>query len=129
MVAKVIDATEFRVGSYVIIEGESYQIKKMDVSKTGKHGHAKVRFEASNVLTGKKKVQVVPGHDKFEVPMIVKHTAQVLSIHEDNASIMDTESYENFELPIPEEFKETIADGKEIEYWDLEGIKAIRKVM
>lgn len=128
MVAKVIDATEFRVGSYVMIDGETHQIKKMDVSKTGKHGHAKVRFEATNVLTGKKKVQVVPGHDKFEVPMITKHTAQTLSIHGDNVSVMDSESFENFEMPIPEELKDSMAEGKNIEYWDMEGVKAIKKI-
>ncbi len=129
MVAKVIDATEFRVNSYVIIDGDSYQIKKADISKTGKHGHAKVRFEAINVISGKKKVQVVPGHDKFEVPLITKRNAQVLSVHGENVSVMDNENFENFELPIPEEFKDSISEGKEIEYWDMEGVHVIRKIL
>ena len=72
MVARVIDATEMRVGTFVLIDGVAHQVKKMDVSKTGKHGHAKVRFEAINIVSGKKKVNVIPGHDKFEVPMIDK---------------------------------------------------------
>jgi len=129
MVSKVIEATEMRVGTYLLIEGAAYQVKKMDVSKTGKHGHAKVRFEAVSAMTGKKKVQVVPGHDKFEVPMIDKRQAQVLSVHGENASIMDSESFENFELPIPEELKSSLTDGVTVEYWDIEGEKVIRKVM
>jgi hypothetical protein len=74
-----------------LIRGESYN--RMD----------NMRFYA--VFTGKKKVMVIPGHDKFEVPMIDKRAAQVLSIHGDSVSLMDNESFENFDLNIPEELK------------------------
>jgi translation initiation factor 5A len=129
MVSKVIEATEMRVGTFLMIDGSAYQVKKMDVSKTGKHGHAKVRFEAVSVMTGKKKVGVVPGHDSFEVPMVDKRNAQVLSVSGDNASLMDSESFENFELPIPEEFKGTVNSGVSVEYWDVEGEKLIKRVI
>ena len=129
MVARVIDATEMRIGTFIMIEGTAYQVKKMDVSKTGKHGHAKVRFEAVSIMSGKKKVAVVPGHDKFEVPMIEKREAQVLSVSNGNVSLMDSESFENFELPVPEEFASEISDGKKIEYWIVEGEKVIRRVV
>lgn len=129
MVSKVIDATEMRVGTILTIDGSAFQVKKMDVSKTGKHGHAKVRFEAVSIMTGKKKVAVVPGHDKFEVPMVEKNQAQVLSIHSDTASLMDSSNFENFELPIPEELKDSISEGSTVEYWDMEGEKLIRRVM
>src|SRR3989344_9678236 len=100
MVSKVIDATEMRVGTYLLLDGIAYQVRKMDVSKTGKHGHAKVRFEAISVMTDKKKVGVVPGHEKFEVPMIDKRKGQVLSINGDHANLMDSESFENMDLLI-----------------------------
>jgi len=129
MVAKVIEATEMRNGTYILIDGVTHQVKKFDVSKTGKHGHAKVRFEAISITNGKKKVQVVPGHDKFEVPMIEKREGQVLSIHGEMASIMDNQSFENLELPISEEVKETINEGCSVEYWNVEGDKLIKKVM
>ena len=101
----------------------------MDVSKTGKHGHAKVRFEAVSVFTGKKKVMVIPGHDKFEVPMIDKRAAQVLSIHGDSVSLMDNESFENFDLDIPEELKDSVVDGIQVEYWLIEDDKLLKKVL
>jgi translation initiation factor 5A len=129
MVSKVIDATEMRVGTFILLDGIAHQVKKMDVSKTGKHGHAKVRYEASNIITGKKKVAVIPGHDKFEVPMIEKKNAQVLSIAGDTATIMDSESFENFELPIVEELKDSISEGGNVEYWDVEGKKLIKRVL
>ena len=129
MVSKVIDATEMRVGTYLLLDGAAHQVKKMDISKTGKHGHAKVRFEAVSVMTGKKKVGVVPGHDKFEVPMVDKRQAQVLSVHDGTASLMDSESFENIELPISEDFQSSVVDGVTVEYWDVEGEKLIKKVM
>jgi len=127
MVARVIEATEMRVGTYLLIDGSAYQVKKMDISKTGKHGHAKVRFEAVNIVSGKKKVQVVPGHDKFEVPMIDKRQAQVLSVSGDSVSIMDSENYENFDLVVPEDLD--VKDGDNVEYWDVEGDKFLKRVL
>jgi translation initiation factor 5A len=129
MVAKVIDATEMRIGTFLMIDGTAWQVKKMDVSKTGKHGHAKVRFEAISIMTGKKKVAVVPGHDKFEVPMIDKRDGQVLSVSENIASIMDNQNFETLELPIPEELQGQVEEGKKVEYWDVEGDKLLRRVM
>jgi translation initiation factor 5A len=129
MVARVIEATEMRVGVFIIIDGAAYQVKKADISKTGKHGHAKVRFEAMSVMTGKKKVAVVPGHDKFEVPMIDKRQAQVLSIAGDMATLMDSESFENLDLVIPEGLKEELKDGMTVEYWDVEGEKLIKRTL
>lgn len=129
MVAKVIDATEMRVGTYLLLDGVAHQVKKMDVSKTGKHGHAKVRYEAVNIVTGKKKVAVVPGHDKFEIPMIDKRQAQVLSVSGETASIMDNENFENYDLIIPEDLAGTVTEGVSVEYWDVEGDKMLKKVM
>jgi len=129
MVAKVIDATEMRVGSYLLLDGVAHQVKKMDVSKTGKHGHAKVRFEAVSAFTGKKKVMVIPGHDKFEVPMIEKKAAQVLSVSGDIVSLMDNETFENFDLDIPEELKGSVVDGVQVEYWLIEDDKLLKKVL
>lgn len=128
MVARVINATEMRVNTFIIIDGVAHQVKKMDVSKTGKHGHAKVRFEAVNIFSGKKKVGVIPGHDKFEVPMIDKRNGQVLSVHGNMASIMDSENFENLDLEIMEGV-EGIVEGGNVEYWDIEGDKLLKRAL
>lgn len=129
MPLKVVDATELRVGSSVMIEGAPHTVKKMDVSKTGKHGHAKVRMEAVSMTSGKKKVLVVPGHDKFDIPMVDKRKAQVLTINGDKANVMDSESFENMDLDVPEEMASEIVAGNEIEYWDVEGEKIIKRAL
>ena len=129
MVLKVVDATELRVGSFFLTDGETFMIKNIDISKTGKHGAHKCRFDAVGVISGKKKILIVPGTDRFEVPMIDKRKAQVLAVLEGKVSIMDSESFENFELVIPEEFAGQIKDGMTLEYWDMEGIKVIKRLM
>jgi len=129
MVLKVISASELRVGSYVTFDGEHYTIKSMDVSKTGKHGHAKCRFEANSLLGGKKKVLVVPGHERVEVPLIEKKKAQVLSIIDGKASVMDSESFENYEMNIPEELANDVKEGVTVEYWNVEGTNIIKRIL
>ena len=127
MVHKIVEATALRVGSYCMIDGDAYMVKSIDISKSGKHGHAKCRIEALNILGGKKKVMVVPGHERFEVPLIEKRKGEVLSVMGENASLMDADNYENFELPIPEDLKGVVSDGVTVEYWDVEGKKFIKR--
>ena len=127
MVFKLINATEAKVGTNIIVEGIVCTIKKMDVSKTGKHGHAKVRMEATGIIDNQKRVFVVPGHERMEVPLVEKRKAQVLSIAENKASIMDLENFETIEIDIPEEIKGEIKGGANVEYWDVEGQKIIRR--
>ena len=120
MVAKIIGATEARVGTNIIYEGEFYTVKKIDVSKTGKHGHAKCRIEAANMFAGNKKIFVIPGHDKLEIPLVNKNKAQVLSLAEGKASVMDLESFETIDIDVPEELKSEIAENDNVEYWNIE---------
>ena len=126
MVLKIINATEAKVGTNILIEGKPHTIKKIDVSKTGKHGHAKVRIEATGIIDGQKKVFVIPGHDRLEVPLVNKRKGQVLSIAE-KVSIMDLENFETLELSCPEEIKSELEENCNVEYWDIEGEKVIKR--
>jgi len=126
MVLKIINATEARPGTNILIENEPYTIKKIDISKTGKHGHAKARIEAIGIINQQKKVFVVPGHERFEVPMVDKRKAQVLSIA-NKVSIMDLENFETMEIDCPEEIKSELKENSNVEYVDVEGRKMIKR--
>src|SRR6056297_1745724 len=127
MVAKIINATEARTGTNILIEGQPFTVRKMDVSKTGKHGHAKCRIEAVQMMTGSKKVFVVPGHDRFEVPMVNKKKGQILSLEGDHVSLMDLESFETIEVPMNPELEGEIAENDNAEYWDIEGTLLLKR--
>ncbi len=127
MVLRIIDATEIKVGTNVIVDGTPCTVKKIDISKTGKHGHAKCRIEATTMLSGNKKVFVVPGHERFEVPMVDKRRGQILSISDSTVSVMDLESFETIELPFDEEIKASLAINDTVEYWNIEGEKIVKR--
>lgn len=126
MVLKIINATEVKTGTNIMYEGSAFSVKKIDISKTGKHGHSKCRIEAVGILNGNKKVFVVPGHERFEVPMVNKNKAQVLSIG-DKVSIMDLETFETLEVPCSAELKSELQENSNVEYWDIEGEKIIKR--
>ncbi len=126
MVLKIINATEAKVGTNIIVDGVSCTIKKMDISKTGKHGHSKVRIEAVSIISGQKKVFVVPGHDKLEIPIVNKRKGQILSMG-DKVSLMDLENFETIEVACPEEIKQEIAENSNVEYWDVEGENIVKR--
>jgi translation initiation factor 5A len=127
MAFRLINAVEARPGVAILVDTVPCIVKSNDVSKTGKHGHAKCRIEAISVIDGKKKVFVLGGHERLECPMINKRKGQVLSINGDKASMMDLESYETIDLSIPEELKEELKDGDQVEYWETEGSKIIKR--
>ena len=124
--AKIINATEARIGTNILLEGEPYTIKKIDISKTGKHGHSKCRIEAIGIINNNKKVFVIPGHDRLEIPMVDKRKAQVLSVS-DNVSVMDLETFETLEIQCPVEIKNELEPKSKVEYFDIEGPKIIKR--
>jgi len=110
-------AGSFQPGNYVVIDGAACSVTNIQISKPGKHGHSKVRMDAAGLLDGKKRQIVVPGHDELDVPVIEKKNAQVLSVDGDHANVMDSETYETFDLAIPDELKGQITPETVVVYW------------
>jgi len=118
-----------RVNRYVIIDDEPCKIMSISTSKPGKHGEAKARIDAVGVFDKQKRSIVHPVKHKLHVPMIDKRTAQVLALIGDSAvQLMDLETYETFDMPIPDEFKGQFEPGGEIQYLQALGRKKITRV-
>ncbi|MFC1768849.1 translation initiation factor IF-5A [Nanoarchaeota archaeon] len=128
MATKVTSVGSLQKGSYCIIEGAACRVVDTQTSRPGKHGHAKVRLTAVGIIDEKKRVLVMPGHDNIDVPIIEKKTAQVLSINENMANVMDSESYETFDMEIPEELKGQVVEGCEVLYWVILNDKVMKQV-
>lgn len=124
------EQTEVRLlkpGRYVIIEDEACKILNITTSKPGKHGAAKAKIEAVSIFTDQKKTMMAPVTEKVFVPMIDKRTAQVVAVMGDQVQLMDMETYETFEMPIPKEYEGQIEAGKEISYLEAMGRKMITR--
>ncbi len=126
--SKLVSVGTLKKGDTIIIDGAPCKITETSTSRPGKHGHAKVNMMAVGMLDGKKRNLVMPGHDRVEAPVVEKKNAQVLSIAGNKASVMDTESYETFDLEIPEELQADVHEGSEVLYWVLMGMKVIKQV-
>ena len=128
MVLKIISATEAKKGTNILVDGVPCTVKNIDISKTGKHGHAKCKIEAVGIINGQKKVFVIPGHEKLQVPNVEKRKAQVLSKGDKKANIMDLESFETLEVQCPDDSVfEQLEESGNCEYWDVEGEKIIKR--
>lgn len=115
-------------GRYVVFDDKVCILKSIETSRTGKHGHAKCRVEAIGVLDNSKIIKIIPAHDNVEVPIIDKKNAQVLSIQGDTANVMDMESYETFDLKIPDELKDKVKEGVQVMYWIMMDNKVLKEV-
>jgi len=120
--SKPAELGSLKVGHNIVIDGEPCKIVELEKSKPGKHGAAKVRLVAIGIFDKVKRTMVGPADSRVEVPIIEKRTGQVVSIS-DTVSLMDNETFEIMEVPIPEEerIKERLEPGAVVEYWKIMG--------
>ncbi len=129
MVLKIISAIEAKPGTNIMVDGAPCTVRSQDISKTGKHGASKCRMECVGMIDGKKRIVMKPGSDRFDVPLVEKKKGQILSSSDKTASIMDLETFETLNVEIAEDAMEGIKEGAQVEYWDIEGQKIIKKVL
>ncbi|HDQ59827.1 MAG TPA: translation initiation factor IF-5A [Candidatus Woesearchaeota archaeon] len=127
MEKKITTLNELKIGSFVLIDGVPCKVVSSTHSKPGKHGAPKVRLEANGLIDGRRRSIVSSADSRIEVPIIQKKNAQVISVSGDKASVMDLETYETFDLDIPDEYKNNISEGVTVMYWDV-GVKIIKGV-
>ena len=127
MSEKVGEIKDLKPGSYVMIDGEPCKVTKMSTSKPGKHGATKARVEAVGVFDDKKRTLLKPTSASCSIPIILKKGAQVVSITGSMAQLMDLEDYSMFDTEIPEELRNKVQQGKEVEYWEIGTRKMIKQ--
>jgi translation initiation factor 5A len=124
------EVRELRVGRYMVVDDEPAKILSIDHSKPGKHGAAKARIELLTLFTKRRSSYVGSVTDRVHVPQIEKRTAQVVSIMGEQVQLMDMETYETFELPMPdpEIANQAVEQGKEVQYIETMGRRAIMRM-
>ena len=116
MSTKVVEIKTLKVGKYIALWGEACKIISYTTSSPGKHGAAKARIEAVGIFDNQKRSLVKPVDNKVDIPIIDKRLGQVISIQGSNVQLMDMESYETLDLPMPDELKDEITEGIEVDY-------------
>jgi translation initiation factor 5A len=111
-----VEIRELREGRFVLIDDEPCKIDSIEKSKPGKHGASKARIEARSIFTNAKRTLLGTVSDKCWVPIVDRRTAQLLSFHGGVAQLMDKDSFETFDIQVPEEFAEGLVPGGDVSY-------------
>ncbi len=113
-------------GRFMLIDDEPCKIDSITKSKPGKHGAAKARIEGRSIFTGSKKTYMGSVTDKIWIPVMDRRQAQILAVMGDQVQLMDSESFETFELPIGD--VEGAEAGKDCTYIDSMGRRMLQSV-
>lgn len=123
-----VEIRELREGRFVLIDEEPCKIDSIEKSKPGKHGASKARIEARSIFTNSKRTLLGTVSDKCWVPLVDRRQAQLISFHGGHAQLMDKETFETFEMEVPEEFAEGLVSGSDVSYLVAMGRQMITKM-
>ncbi len=74
----------------------------MTTSKTGKHGHAKCHFTATDIFTGKKMEELVPSSHNLEVPIVTREDYTLVDLSDEGfLGLMDDAGNIREDLKLP----------------------------
>jgi translation initiation factor 5A len=131
---------KLKSGQYIMVDEEPCVIKSTERSKSGKHGHAKVRVVCVGLFDDNKRSLTIPSGHMVEIPEIIKGSAQINFIEDNSINIMDLESYESLDVAWPKDddisqkLKELQKNPKaigaaQVDYWQLAGKTLINRVI
>ena len=130
---------KLKTGQYIMVDEEPCIIKSTERSKSGKHGHAKVRVVCVGMFDNNKRSLTIPSGHMVDIPEIIKGNAQINFIEDKSINIMNLESYESFDVdwPLDEDLKNKLKEiqadpskisATQVEYWQLAGKTLINRV-
>lgn len=94
-----MQVNDLRPGSTFLIDGNIYVVIEQSFSKTGRQ-QGKVTVKVRNMRTGSRTELTFTGGDKVDKAMIDRKDMQYLYNDGDSAYLMDTETYEQVQIPM-----------------------------
>ena len=108
-----VEAGQIRKGGYIMIKGKPCKVKDVSVSKTGKHGHAKCKFSASDIFTGATCEELCPSTHSIDVPIVSKKDWMIQGLQDETyVLLMDDDGEMREDLQLPNETYKTDDDMK-----------------
>merc|ERR1711937_323569 len=106
-----VEAGQIRKGGYIMIKGKPCKVKDVSVSKTGKHGHAKCKFAASDIFTGATCEELCPSTHSIDVPVVTKSDWQIQGLQDETyVLLMNEEGDMREDLQTPDQEYKTDDD-------------------
>ena len=121
-------AKDIKVGKYVLIEDIPCRVVNIETSKPGKHGAEKMRITGIGIFDGQKKTLLTPGDADVDVPIIDRKAVQIMSVSGKTMQVMDSKTYEVYDLDLPDELVGQAEAGKEAEVLEAMGKRKIERI-
>merc|ERR1712188_175660 len=97
-----VEAGQIRAGGYIMIKGKPCKVKNVSVSKTGKHGHAKCKFAATDIFTGATCEELCPATHGIDIPVVTKKDWMIQGLQDETyVLLMDEEGEMREDLQLP----------------------------
>ena len=117
-----MQAGALKKGSFLCINNNPCKVIDLSVSKTGKHGHAKVSITATGIFDGRKMEDQAPTTHNVSCPFVKTTNYSVLDIDkEGQLTLMDEEGAERVGINLPSypeglaaQIRESFEAGKDI---------------
>lgn len=107
---KPLEAGQVKVGGYIVIKNRPCKVNSISTSKTGKHGHAKCHFVATDIFTKKKYEMIETSTHNIYVPIIDKKEYTLLDISEEHfLTLLDDSGDTRIDVKMPND--ETLASS------------------
>ena len=125
-----MQAGNVRKGGFMVIKGRPTKVIEVTTSKTGKHGHAKCHFTATDIFTGKKMEELVPSSHNLEVPIVAREDYTLVDLNDEGfLGLMDDSGNVREDLKLPGGHDDADALARQIqEAWD-EGKELVLTVL
>ena len=118
----MLGLTDIKTGRKIVWDGQPFVVLDYQHSMTGRTG-AVMRTKLRNLLTGATIEYTFQDKDKFEEAEVTKSSAQYLYPEYDELQFMDSESYEQFALPVATvgDSAKYLLEGTEVTVLNYEG--------
>jgi len=115
-----MQAGNVRKGGFMVIKGRPTKVIDVTTSKTGKHGHAKCHFTATDIFTGKKMEELVPSSHNLEVPIVSREDYTLVDLNDEGfLGLMDDSGNVREDLKLPSGHDDADALARQIQaQWD-----------
>ncbi|KAJ2910175.1 hypothetical protein GGI21_001142 [Coemansia aciculifera] len=114
-----LQLSALRKDAFVVIEGHPCKVIDITISKTGKHGHAKVHYTGIDIFNGRKYEDMSPSTHNVCVPNVSRAEFTVIDVAEDFLSLMDDAGKMKGYARVPEgelgdKIRAEFAEGKKL---------------
>ncbi|HTZ50440.1 MAG TPA: elongation factor P [Spirochaetia bacterium] len=117
----MIKASDIAKGTFILINNQPHVCVEREYVNPGK-GSAFVRLKLKNIKTGSVLRQTNKVQDNLEDVSVEFHEVQFLYADQENYAFMNTQTYEQFTIPIvgEEEKKDFLKDGEnyQVVFWE-----------